>query len=159
MITIWQMAVNTSVAHWPLKIQSPKPVPNEFWGVNYTQSPNPVKSVRLNVETCPDTPYCKAVPKNYVTKRDFQMCRLLTGGKIAPVVSFKEIPFLFKEMHFLTKEIYFSLYKKSKSWKKEMLTTVTIMYRELWQKFFPDRRLFNLAQLNCDIHTKCLLFN
>ena len=87
------------------------------------------------------------------------MCRLLTGGKIAPVVSFKEIPFLFKEMHFLTKEIYFSLYKKSKSWKKEMLTTVTIMYRELWQKFFPDRRLFNLAQLNCDIHTKCLLFN
>ena len=88
-----------------------------------------------------------------------QMCQLLTGGKIAPEVSFKEIIFLFKEMHFLAKEIYFSLYKKSKSWKKEMLTTVTIMYRELWQKFFPDRRLFNLAQLNCDIHTKCLLFN
>jgi len=59
------------------------------------------------------TLYCKAVPKTS-SPMGPQMCRLLTGGKIAPV-SFKEIPFLFKEMHFLTKEIYFSLYKKSKS--------------------------------------------
>lgn len=65
MIKIWQMAVNISVAHRPLKIQSPKPVPNQFWGVNYTQSPNPVKSVRLNVETCPDTVLSL---KNYVTR-------------------------------------------------------------------------------------------